>query len=81
MGRVPCGGQISPGPLEGERPLHGATDQLPHTVISLWAAQRPQVKWADLRRQWARAWIVLWITHNLKEPSVFPTPYALKRRG
>jgi hypothetical protein len=23
----------------------------------------------------------LWITHNLKEPSVFPAPGALERRG
>jgi hypothetical protein len=52
------GGQISPGTLEGERPLHGATEQLPRKVVSSWAEQRLQVKWADLRKQWARTQIV-----------------------
>jgi hypothetical protein len=70
-----------PGPLEGERPLHGATDQLLHKFVTSWAGQRLQVKWADPRRQWAHAHIVRWITHNLKEPFVFPTPDALERRG
>jgi hypothetical protein len=75
------GDRYPPGLLEGERPLHGATDQLPRKVVSSWAKQRPQVKWADPRRQWARARIVRWITHNLKEPYVFPAPGALERRG
>jgi hypothetical protein len=76
-----CVGDRYPlGPLEGERPLHGSTDQLPHKVISSWVGQRLQVKWANPRKQWAHAQIVRWITQNLKEPSVFPTPGTLECR-
>jgi hypothetical protein len=53
-----CGGQISPGLLEGGRTLHGATDQLPRKAVSSWAGQRLQVKWANPRRQWARTRII-----------------------
>jgi hypothetical protein len=31
------GDRYPSGPLEGERPLHGATDQLPRKAVSLWA--------------------------------------------
>jgi hypothetical protein len=48
------GDKYPSGPLEGERPLHGATSQLLRKVVSSWAGQRPQVKWVDLRRQWSR---------------------------
>jgi hypothetical protein len=41
-GRV--GDRYPVGPLEGERPLHGATDQLPHKLVSSWTAQISQVK-------------------------------------
>jgi hypothetical protein len=33
-----------PGPLEGERSLHGAIDQLPRKAVSSWAEQRLQVE-------------------------------------
>ena len=52
------GDRYPPGPLEGERPLHGATDQLPRKVVSSWAGKRQQVKWVDPRRRWARTRIV-----------------------
>jgi hypothetical protein len=39
------GDRYPSGPLEGERPLHGATDQLPPRVVLSWAGQKPQVKW------------------------------------
>jgi hypothetical protein len=31
------GDRYPPGPLEGEKPLHEASDQLPHKARSLWA--------------------------------------------
>jgi hypothetical protein len=68
------GDRYPPGPLEGERPLHGTTDQLPRKAISSWAGQRLQVEWADPRRQWAHAWIVHRIVHNLKKSSISPCP-------
>jgi hypothetical protein len=76
-----CEGQISPNPLEGERLLHGATDQLPRKAISSWAGQRLQVEWADPRRQWTHVRIVRRIVHNLKKPFVFPAPGALECQG
>jgi hypothetical protein len=76
-----CGGRYPPGPLEGERPLHGATDQLPHKVVSSWAEHRLQVKWVDPRRQWAHARIVCGLRTISGESSIFPEPGALERRG
>jgi hypothetical protein len=69
-----------PGPLEGERSLHGATGQLPRKAISSWAGQRLRVQWADPRQPWTRASIVPRIVHNPKKPSDFAAPGTLKCR-
>jgi hypothetical protein len=68
------GGRYPLGPLGGERPLHGATVQLPRMVVSSWAGQRPQVKWADPRRQWARTRIVRGLRAISMNHSTFPRP-------
>jgi hypothetical protein len=73
-----CGGQISPGSTRRRKPLRGATNQSPRKVVSSWARQRLQLKWADPRRQWARARIVHELCVILRESSVFPMPDALK---
>jgi hypothetical protein len=75
-----CGGQISPGSTRRQKPLHGATDQSAHKVVSSWAGQRLQLKWADPRMQCVRAWIVHGLCLILREPSIFPASGALKSR-
>jgi hypothetical protein len=63
------GDRYPPGPLEGERPLHGSTDQLPHKVVSLLVGQRPQV-----RRQLARTRIVCGLRTISRNRLFFPRP-------
>jgi hypothetical protein len=52
--------------------MRGATNQSPRKVVSSWAGQRLQLKWADPRRRWARARIVRGLGVILREPFVFP---------
>jgi hypothetical protein len=75
-----CGGQISPVSTRRQKPLHGAMDQSPHKVVSSWARQRLQLKWADPRRQLVRARIVRGLCLILREPSVFSRPTPSKAR-
>jgi hypothetical protein len=79
-GGMGVGDRYPPGPLEGERPLHGATDQLPHKVVSSWAGHRLHVKWTGPRGQWAHARIVRGLRTILGGSSVFPAPDALEGR-
>jgi hypothetical protein len=45
-----CGGQISPGPLEDERSLRGASGQFLCEAISSWAGRRLLAEWAGPKK-------------------------------
>jgi hypothetical protein len=81
LGGRSCGGHISPRSTGRQKLLRGATNQSPQKVVSSWVGQRLQLKWANPRRQWARARIVRGLCVILREPSIFPVRDALKCRG
>jgi hypothetical protein len=71
-----CGGQISLGPLEGNKALRGALGQLPRKAIPSWVGAEILAGWADPRRKRTQ----VQATYQTRALSVAPTRLSRVRR-
>jgi hypothetical protein len=68
----PVGDRYPLNPLEGERPLHGATGKLPPQGRLVVGREKTACEMGRPKKAMGPCPDRPWITHNLKEPSVFP---------
>jgi hypothetical protein len=55
-----CGGQISPGPLEGKKASQKDLSLLSHETIPSWARRKLLVEWANARKKQTQAQAARW---------------------